>query len=45
LQNNIFIANRRLGQDKNVGEFTFREKSVIDYLIASADCFEFIDEL
>jgi hypothetical protein len=34
--NNLFIANGRLSQDKNVGEFTFREKSVIDYLIASA---------
>ena len=38
--NNLFILNGRLSADSDVGRFTFREKSVIDYVIASAECFE-----
>lgn len=40
--NNLFILNGRLFKDKNIGNYTFRDKSVIDYAIASADCFEHI---
>jgi hypothetical protein len=38
--NNLFILNGRLSSDKSKGTFTFRNKSVIDYVIASADCFK-----
>lgn len=38
--NNIFILNGRAGSDSGVGTFTFRDKSVLDYVIATADCFE-----
>jgi hypothetical protein len=38
--NNIFILNGRLFSDHNKGVFTFRDKSVIDYAIASAECFQ-----
>ena len=38
--NNLFILNGRLSADSDVGRFRFREKSVIGYVIASAECFE-----
>ena len=41
--NNLFILKGRLSADSDVGRFTFREKSVIDYVIASAECFEKIN--
>ncbi|MES9884480.1 MAG: hypothetical protein ABW185_26850 [Sedimenticola sp.] len=37
--NNLFILNGRAGSDKYIGDFTFRNKSVIDYAIASVDMF------
>ena len=33
--NNVFILNGRAGKDKGVGNFTFRNKSVIDYTLVS----------
>ena len=35
---NLFILNGRLLNDTN-GSFTFKERSVIDYVLATADCF------
>jgi hypothetical protein len=40
--NNIFILNGRMFQDQHVGNFTFRDSSVIDYVIATAECYKFI---
>lgn len=37
--NNLFIVNGHLGKYANAGHFTFREKSVIDYLITTVECF------
>ncbi|MES9903304.1 MAG: reverse transcriptase family protein, partial [Sedimenticola sp.] len=42
--NNIYIVNGRVGKDRNVGEFTFRNISVIDYAIATSNCFKFITD-
>ena len=39
--NNLFILNGRLDGD-NTGNFTFRKTSVIDYVIASTDMFQFL---
>ncbi|MES9885167.1 MAG: reverse transcriptase family protein [Sedimenticola sp.] len=36
---NLFMLNGRVGSDREVGEFTFRNKSVIDYALASVDLF------
>ena len=33
--NNLFIINGRLGQDRGIGKCTFRNKSLIDYTICS----------
>ena len=40
--NDLFILNGRYGEDKNVGQFTFRDKSVIDYVMATAHCFHLL---
>ena len=40
--NNIFILNGRLFKDKNRGNFTFRDLSVIDYVISSTDCLKHV---
>ena len=40
--NNLTLLNGRYGQDKNVGELTFRESSVIDYAITSSKGVEFL---
>ena len=42
--NNLFILNGRLFRDKNLGSFTFRDRSTIDYVIATAECFEMFTE-
>ena len=39
--NTLFIVNGRLGKDRHVGNYTFRNTSVIDYCIISLDMFEF----
>lgn len=39
---NLFLLNGRVGSDKNTGEFTFRNKSVIDYALASVDLYRYI---
>ena len=36
--NNLFVMNGRVGRDLN-GDYTFKQKSVIDYVIATGDCF------
>lgn len=38
--NNLFILNGRVGTDTEVGALTFRDTSIIDYVIATAECFE-----
>ncbi|MEW8547180.1 MAG: endonuclease/exonuclease/phosphatase family protein, partial [Candidatus Thiodiazotropha sp.] len=42
--NNLFILNGRCGKDKGIGNFTFRNLSVIDYSIASAFALKYIKE-
>ena len=37
--NNLTIMNGMFGQDKNKGDMTFRNTSVIDYAIAPTKCF------
>lgn len=39
--NNLFVLNGRVGDDLG-GNFTFRGKSVIDYVLATASCFKYI---
>ena len=41
--NNFFIMNGRCGQDRGIGEFTFKNTSVIDYSIASAHALKFVE--
>jgi hypothetical protein len=40
--NNLFLFNGRLFKDKNTGSYTFRDKSVIDYVCSTADCLEYV---
>ena len=40
--NDLFILNGRYGEDKNVGQFTFRDKSVIDYVMATTQGFHLL---
>ena len=42
--NNLFIINGRLGQDRGIGKCTFRNKSLIDYTICSPTCLKMINE-
>ena len=42
--NNLCILNGRCGKDKNLGSFTFKHTSVIDYSITTVDTFKFIDD-
>lgn len=42
--NNMFIVNGRVGKDQHEGAPTFRDKSVIDYTISTAECFEWFSE-
>ena len=39
-QNNLFILNGRFGQDKTLGKYTYKDKSVLDYSIATFRCLE-----
>ena len=39
--NNLFIVNGRVGKDKGVGRRTFKDISMIDYTLCTADCFTF----
>ena len=34
---NLFLCNGRIGNDKQQGNFTFKQLSVIDYTIASVE--------
>ena len=38
--NNLFLLNGRSYLDKELGQYTFRDKSVLDYVIPTADVFE-----
>ena len=40
--NNLFILNGRCGEDKGKGEFTFKQCSVIDYSMVSAQALKFV---
>lgn len=42
--NNLFITNGRFGKDNGIGSATFRDKSVIDYTICTAESFDFLNE-
>jgi len=42
--NSLVILNGRFGSDKNIGEFTFKNQSVIDYSICSLKTLEFVKE-
>ncbi|MEW8548382.1 MAG: reverse transcriptase family protein, partial [Candidatus Thiodiazotropha sp.] len=42
--NNLFMLNGRIGRDKFVGAPTFRDKSLIDYTLATAECFSLISD-
>ena len=42
--NNLFLVNGRIGCDENVGNFTYRNVSVLDYSIVSLDMFEFYQD-
>ena len=39
-EHDLFVRNGRCGSDKEVGNFTFRDISVIDYVIASINCLD-----
>jgi hypothetical protein len=40
--NNLYIANSRIGKDKNIGKKTCNDLSVVDYLILSSNLFSVI---
>ena len=40
----MFIVNGRFGKDKGIGETTFRDKSLIDYTLCSAESFEILND-
>ncbi len=42
--NNLFIFNGRVGQDKNIGKFTFRDQSVIDYTLGTVDVLKLVSD-
>jgi hypothetical protein len=43
--NNIYIANGRVGNDKNIGKVTSKESnSTVDYFIIASELFPFITE-
>ena len=42
--NNLIILNGRCGKDKGNGNFTFRNLSIIDYSIASAHAFKYVND-
>ncbi|MEW8548622.1 MAG: reverse transcriptase family protein [Candidatus Thiodiazotropha sp.] len=42
--NNLFIFNGRAHKDRPFGNLTFRQKSVIDYTLATIDTFKFLHE-
>ena len=39
-EHDLFVLNGRCGSDKEVGNFTFRDISVTDYVIASINCLD-----
>ena len=42
--NNLFILNGLLGNDRQIGQFTFRQVSVIDYTLASGELLQNINK-
>ena len=42
--NNLFLVNGRIGCDKAVGNYTFRNISVLDYCIVSLNMLEFYQD-
>ena len=40
--NNLFSLNGRSSKDKDEGKFTFRDKSILDYVISTSDCFNIL---
>lgn len=43
-RNNLFIVNGRFGKDKGIGAMTFRDKSVIDYTLCTAEVFQVLND-
>ena len=41
---NLFIANGRIGADKDVGDFTCKDTSVIDYCIGNVNFLSIVDK-
>ena len=42
---NLFIINGRVGSDRNIGELTCRNASVVDYFICTPNFIKCIDDL
>lgn len=42
--NNLFIVNGRFGKDRGIGATTFRDKSLIDYTLCTAESFEIMND-
>ena len=40
----LYIVNSRLGSDKNIGAVTCRNRSTVDYVIASVNIFEVLQD-
>ena len=43
-KNNLFIVNGRFGKDKGIGTTTFRDQSLTDYTLCSAESFEILHD-
>lgn len=41
-RNTLYIANSRIGSDANIGERTYKDATVVDYLILSSNLFSLI---
>ena len=42
--NNLFIINGRYGKDRGIGALTFRDQSLIDYTVCTADSFKIMQD-
>ena len=40
--NNLYIANSRVGNDKGVGAFTCKRRSTVDYVLSSRELFNIL---
>ena len=42
--NNLFIVNGRVGKNRDIVSKTFRDQSVLDHTLCTADCFYFLQQ-